>query len=47
MRFFLAIVLEIVVVGAVPAATSNPPAPNGAESLGDRLLDDLGPGAGN
>ena len=47
MRFFLAIVLEIVVVGGkAPAATSDPPAPDGDESLGDRLLDDLGPGAG-
>ncbi len=43
MRFSLAIVLEMVVAVAALGATSAPPAPNGVESLGNQLLDDLGP----
>ncbi|HVT26713.1 MAG TPA: hypothetical protein VHE81_01730 [Lacipirellulaceae bacterium] len=46
MRFCLAIILEVVVAVAALGATSNQPTSNGAESLGDQLLNDLAPDAG-
>jgi hypothetical protein len=47
MRTFLAILLGLAIAAATFGATSNQPAPNGVESLGNQLLNDLSPDAGH